>query len=138
MALVLESYSLPFANEKVLHASINRNNVYSAMQEMIGVSMFMARGTMTDVLGAFKEAFYRHNSAAPHEAQPRECVRYATRAMLLAAEYARQHGAYNDANYALMKAHFQVCFRKTCGPMRYVVLFACVPSAPVAWQSVVT
>ena len=84
--------------------------VRARMQEMIGVSMFMARGTMADVLGAFKEAFYRYNSAAPHEAQPRECVRYATRAMLLAAEYARQHGAYNDANYALMKAHFQVCF----------------------------
>ena len=75
---------------------------------MIGISLFMARGTMSDVLGAFKEAFYRYNSAAPHESYPRECVRYATRAMLLAAEYARQHGAYSEANYALMKAHFQV------------------------------
>lgn len=110
MASMLVSYSLLCANEKVLHGSTSCDNVRTAMQEMIGVSMFMARGTMADVLGAFKEAFYRYNSAAPHEAQPRECVRYATRAMLLAAEYARQHGAYNDANYALMKAHFQVCF----------------------------
>ncbi len=90
---------------------------------------------MADVLGAFKEAFYRYNSAAPHEAQPRECVRYATRAMLLAAEYARQHGAYNDANYALMKAHFQVCFSSLeCDMQFYSALFSnsCLcQSAPI-------
>lgn len=87
-----------------------------AMQEMIGISLFMAGGTMSDVLGAFKEAFYRYNSAATHSGAPRECVRYATRSMLLAAEYARQHGAFNEANYALMKAHFQVqlCGMHTC------------------------
>jgi hypothetical protein len=62
---------------------------------------------MGDVMGAFKEAFYRYNTAMPRAA-PKESVRYATRAMVLAAEYARQHGAYNEANYALMKAHFQV------------------------------
>ncbi len=38
----------------------------------------------------------------------RDSVRYATRAMVLAAEHARQMGAYADATYALMKAHFQV------------------------------
>lgn len=77
------------------------------LQEMIGIAVFMARGAMSEVMGAFKEAFYRYNSAMPRSAL-REGVRHATRAMILAAEYARQHGLYNEANYALMKAHFQV------------------------------
>ncbi|BDA40386.1 probable trafficking protein particle complex subunit 8 [Coccomyxa sp. Obi] len=110
LAFMMQDYDTALSTLRLLASDLRADKAwkqYAAVQEMIGVSMFMARGTMADVLGAFKEAFYRYNSAAPHEAQPRECVRYATRAMLLAAEYARQHGAYNDANYALMKAHFQ-------------------------------
>ena len=35
-------------------------------------------------------------------------VRLATRAMLLLAAYCRESGAPAEANYALMRAHFQV------------------------------
>lgn len=38
----------------------------------------------------------------------REGVRYATRAVLLLSDYLRAVGQHADANWALMKAHFQV------------------------------
>lgn len=38
----------------------------------------------------------------------RESVRYATRAVLLLADYLQAVGQQADANWALMKAHFQV------------------------------
>ncbi|KAK9916791.1 hypothetical protein WJX75_007099 [Coccomyxa subellipsoidea] len=110
LAFTMQDYDTALSTLRLLASDLRADKAwkqYAAVQEMIGISLFMARGTMSDVLGAFKEAFYRYNSAAPHESSPRECVRYATRAMLLAAEYARQHGAYSEANYALMKAHFQ-------------------------------
>jgi hypothetical protein len=39
-------------------------------------------------------------------------VRLATRSMLLLAAYCQETGAHAEANYALMRAHFQVNF---CG-----------------------
>ena len=46
---------------------------------------------------------------ASHLCTNKELVRYTTRAMMLAAEYAKQQGLFSEANYALMKAHYQVC-----------------------------
>lgn len=75
---------------------------------MLGLALFVsgAAASMSEVVALFKDAFYRYNSA--NLANPRENVRYATRAMLLLAAYCRQHSLYGEANYALMKAHFQV------------------------------
>lgn len=76
------------------------------MQEMLALSLFMTGGAMNDVTALLKEAFFRYNSVNP--LQPKACVRFATRSMLVLADYCRQHGAYPDAYSALMKAHSQV------------------------------
>ena len=39
-------------------------------------------------------------------------VHAATRTMLLLADYCRGLGSYAEANYALMKAHFQVLYNR--------------------------
>ena len=61
---------------------------------------------MGDVIALFREAFFRYNSDNP--LQPKACLRFATRSMLLLADYSRQHGLYAEAHSALMKAHSQV------------------------------
>lgn len=40
-------------------------------------------------------------------------VRLATRTMLLLAAYCQETGAHAEANYALMRAHFQASFLRT-------------------------
>ena len=88
------------------------------VQEMLGLASFMAQAAMGEVSGYFKEAFYRYTSPGSGE-QPRapEHVRLATRSMVLLADYARQHGLHAEANYALMKAHFQVGSAAPQGPL---------------------
>ena len=88
------------------------------MQEMLGLASFMAHAAMSEVSGYFKEAFYRYTSPGSVE-QPRASVhvRLATRSMVLLADYARQHGLHAEANYALMKAHFQVGSAAPQGPL---------------------
>jgi ER-Golgi trafficking TRAPP I complex 85 kDa subunit len=76
------------------------------MQEMLGLAIFMSGGAFSDVVACFKEAFHRYNTSATRA--PAEAVRYATRSMMLLAEYCRACGQYAEANYAFMKAHFQV------------------------------
>lgn len=41
-------------------------------------------------------------------------VRLATRAMLLLAAYCEETGAHAEANYALMRAHFQASANRCC------------------------
>ena len=82
------------------------------LQEMLALTLIVAGGKPAEIASHFKEAFQRYSppqsSGAPRG--PSNGVRYATRAMLLLADYCKQLGHYSEANYALMKAHFQVCY----------------------------
>lgn len=76
---------------------------------MLALAQVVAGGKPAEVASHFKEAFQRYTAvSASGTRAPRSGVRYATRAMLLLAEYCQQLGHYGEANYALMKAHFQV------------------------------
>ena len=88
------------------------------VQEMLGLASFMAHAAMSEVSGYFKEAFSRYTSPGSGEQhRASEHVRLATRSMVLLADYARQHGLHAEANYALMKAHFQVSSAAPQGPL---------------------
>ena len=83
-------------------------------QEMWALSCFMTGAPMADVTTLFREAFFRYNSANP--LQPKACVRFATRSMLLLADYCRQHGLHAEAHSALTRAQSQVsCLCSTLG-----------------------
>ena len=66
----------------------------------------MTGAPMADVTTLFREAFFRYNSVNP--LQPKACVRFATRSMLLLADYCRQHGLHAEAHSALTRAQSQV------------------------------
>lgn len=66
----------------------------------------MTGAPMSDVTTLFREAFFRYNSA--NQLQPKACVRFATRSMLLLADYCRQHGLHAEAHSALTRAQAQV------------------------------
>ena len=68
----------------------------------------MTGAPMSDVTSLFREAFFRYNSVNP--LQPKACVRFATRSMLLLAEYCKQHGLHAEAHSALTRAQAQVSF----------------------------
>ena len=76
------------------------------LQEMWALSCFMTGAPMTDVTTLFREAFFRYNSVNP--LQPKACVRFATRSMMLLADYCRQHGLHAEAHSALTRAQAQV------------------------------
>lgn len=80
------------------------------MQEMLALTLIVAGGKAVEVAYHFREAFQRYTSvSATGSGGQRSGVRYATRSMLMMADYCRELGHYGEANYALMKAHFQVC-----------------------------
>ena len=97
-----------------------------ATQEMVGVVLFATNAPFTDAMAAFKEAFYRYNHAAGPRIAREAAVRQATRCMLMAAEHARHHGTASDANYVLMKAHFQA---------RLIDLIVCISGSMSVTQS---
>lgn len=72
----------------------------------------MTGAPMTDVTTLFREAFFRYNSANP--LQPKACVRFATRSMMLLADYCRQHGLHAEAHSALTRAQAQVSVQTQC------------------------
>ncbi len=74
----------------------------------MALAMIMTNAPSSEVAATFKEAYGRY-SHLTNSGTNRELVRYTTRAMMLAAEYAKQQGDFTEANYALMKAHYQVC-----------------------------
>ena len=76
------------------------------MQEVLALTLIVAGGKPAEIAAHFKEAFQRYTSASGTRA-PRSGVRAATRTMLLLADYCRALGHHGEANYALMKAHFQ-------------------------------
>lgn len=76
------------------------------MQELLGLASFMTGASMQEVMTHFKEAFQRFS---PQERDPnRDGIRYATRSMLLLAQYASLHGQWSEAHQGLMRAHLQV------------------------------
>ena len=82
---------------------------YFPVQEVLAVTLIVAGGKPSEIASHFKEAFQRYTTASGTRA-PRSGVRAATRTMLLLADYCRGTGHHGEANYALMKAHFQACF----------------------------
>ncbi len=78
------------------------------VQETMALAMIMTNAPSSEVVATFKEAYGRY-SHLTNSGTNKELVRYTTRAMMLAAEYAKQQGLFAEANYALMKAHYQVC-----------------------------
>lgn len=78
------------------------------VQETMALAMIMTNAPSAEVVATFKEAYGRY-SHLTNSGTNKELVRYTTRAMMLAAEYAKQQGLFAEANYALMKAHYQVC-----------------------------
>lgn len=68
----------------------------------------MTGAPMADVTTLFREAFFRYNSV--NLLQPKACVRFATRSMLLLADYCRQHGLHAEAHSALTRAQSQVSY----------------------------
>ena len=83
------------------------------MQETMALAMIMTNAPSTEVVATFKEAYGRYSHLTNAGAN-KELVRYTTRAMVLAAEYAKQQGLFSEANYALMKAHYQVSLPALC------------------------
>ncbi len=79
-----------------------------ATQEVLALTLVVAGGKPSEIASHFKEAFQRYTTASGTRA-PRSGVRAATRTMLLLADYCRGLGHHGEANYALMKAHFQAC-----------------------------
>ena len=77
------------------------------VQETMALALIMTNAPSAEVVATFKEAYgrYSHLTSAGTN---KELVRYTTRVMMLAAEYAKQQGLFSEANYALMKAHYQV------------------------------
>ena len=79
----------------------------------MALAMIMTNAPVSEVVATFREAYGRYshltNSGANKERVDKELVRYTTRAMMLAAEFAKQQGLFSEANYALMKAHYQAC-----------------------------
>ena len=72
----------------------------------MALAMIMTNAPSAEVVATFKEAYGRYSHLTNAGAN-KELVRYTTRAMVLAAEYAKQQGLFSEANYALMKAHYQ-------------------------------
>ena len=83
------------------------------MQETMALAMIMTNAPSAEVVATFKEAYGRYSHLTNAGAN-KELVRYTTRAMVLAAEYAKQQGLFSEANYALMKAHYQVSLPVLC------------------------
>jgi len=81
---------------------------FSDVQEVLALTLVVAGGKPSEIASHFKEAFQRYTTASGTRA-PRSGVRAATRTMLLLADYCRGLGHHGEANYALMKAHFQAC-----------------------------
>lgn len=88
------------------HNSLPLTHAAYVQQEMWALSCFMTGAPMADVTTLFREAFFRYNSVNP--LQPKTCVRFATRSMLLLADYCRQHGLHAEAHSALTRAQSQV------------------------------
>ena len=79
----------------------------------MALAMIMTNASSSEVVATFKEAYGRY-SHLTNSGTNKELVRYTTRAMMLAAEYAKQQGLFSEANYALMKAHYQVRSMAMC------------------------
>ena len=99
-----------------------------APQEVLALTLIVAGGKPAEIAAHFKEAFQRYTTASGTRA-PRSGVRAATRTMLLLADYCRALGHHGEANYALMKAHFQVSAQRS--PMRLSHAWMLVTS----WES---
>ena len=80
----------------------------------MALAMIMTCAPVSEIVATFKEAYGRYSHLTNAGAN-KELVRYTTRAMMLAAEFAKQHGLFTEANYALMKAHYQAsCSQADC------------------------
>ena len=97
----------------------------------MALAMIMTNAPVSEVVATFREAYGRYshltNSNANKERVDKELVRYTTRAMVLAAEFAKQQGLFSEANYALMKAHYQACCSQ---PDCYVAQSSALYSTP--------
>lgn len=76
------------------------------LQEMLAVASFMSGLPPSDIMGYFKDAFYRYDMAAGKADQ--EIRRYATRSQLLLADYCSERRLFAEANAALMRAQSHV------------------------------
>ena len=74
---------------------------------MLAVASFMSGLPPSDIMGYFKDAFYRYDMAAGKADQ--EIRRYATRSQLLLADYCSERRLFAEANAALMRAQSHVC-----------------------------
>ena len=84
------------------------------LQETMALAMIMTNAPVSEIVATFKEAYTRYSHLTDGGAN-KELVRYTTRAMMLAAEFAKQQGLFSEANYALMKAHYQArCSQPIC------------------------
>ena len=72
----------------------------------MALAMIMTGAPASEVVATFKEAYSRY-SHLTNAGTNKDLVRYTTKAMMLAAEHAKQQGLFSEANYALMKAHYQ-------------------------------
>ena len=91
-----------------LTTDVTQGAFRTSTQEVLALTLIVAGGKPSEIASHFKEAFQRYTTASGTRA-PRSGVRTATRTMLLLADYCRGLGHHGEANYALMKAHFQAC-----------------------------
>ncbi|KAL3147776.1 hypothetical protein ABBQ32_002510 [Trebouxia sp. C0010 RCD-2024] len=108
LAFVMQDYETAQSTLKLLAGDYKTDKAYkhlAGVQEMWALSCFMTGAPMTDVTTLFREAFFRYNSVNP--LQPKACVRFATRSMMLLADYCRQHGLHAEAHSALTRAQAQ-------------------------------
>ncbi|KAK9833051.1 hypothetical protein WJX74_005623 [Apatococcus lobatus] len=97
-ASTLRTLAVDYRSEGLWHS-------YASVQELLGLASFMIGASMQEVMTHFKEAFHRFS---PQERDPsRDGIRYATRSMLLLAQYASLHGQWSEAHQGLMRAHLQ-------------------------------
>ncbi len=103
--------SVPFFRHA--SAGVFASHQVMRMQETMALAMIMTNAPSAEVVATFKEAYVRYSHLTNAGAN-KELVRYTTRAMVLAAEYAKQQGLFSEANYALMKAHYQASLPMLC------------------------
>ncbi|PRW18320.1 trafficking particle complex subunit 8 [Chlorella sorokiniana] len=110
LALALGDYDTAASTLRLLASDTRADRAYKAyagVQEALGAVAVLSGAPPSEAAACYKEALHRYSQLTATNPRNREGVRYATRTVLLLADYLRAVGQHADANWALMKAHFQ-------------------------------